>query len=74
MVSRYKYIKVRHRTQRLKPNYTETTVAVRTAIEVAERESSSVRTTVVSAPTYEERIARIREVGVVAVPACANAV
>ena len=55
------------RSQRLKPNHTEAIVAVRIAIVVVEIECSSVRTIVVIAPTFEERIVRIREVGVVRV-------
>ena len=53
--------------QRLKPNHTEAIVAVRIAIVVVEIECSSVRTIVVIAPTFEERIVRVREVGVVRV-------
>ena len=60
--------------QELKPNHTEAIVTVRTANAVVERECSSDRTTVVIAPTPEERKARTREVGVVAVPACGTAV
>ena len=58
----------------LKPNHTEAIDTARTATAVVEIECSSARTTVVIAPTFEERIARIRDVGVVSVPACGTAV
>ena len=47
----------------------ETVAAPGTAIVVVETEQTGIRTTVLTATTYEERIVRIREVRVIAVPA-----
>ena len=46
--------------------HTETVVAVTVPIVVVEVEHSCIRSIVVVAPTFEERVARIHKVGVIA--------